>query len=134
MFSGAFSELRSVEFAQTFLPSALRLCSSVMKDSSASGELSPKILVQGYVFQDWHETREEQTEPQEETSESSLGIIRSMERGSSSCRLFQMIPSKSLGSVRMGLTCYFHSLTLETTPINTQRWVQHWICPCFPHM
>lgn len=61
MFSGAFSELRSVEFAQTFLPSALRLCSSVMKDSSASGKLSPKILVQGYVFQDWHETREEQT-------------------------------------------------------------------------
>lgn len=119
MFPGAFSELGSVEFAQTFLLSTLRLCSSVVEDSSASAELSPKVLVQGYVFQDWHETREEQTEPQGETSESSLGIIPSMERGLSGCRLFQIIPSKSQGSVRKGLSCYVQSLTLETTPINT---------------
>lgn len=116
MFSGAFSELRSVEFALTFLLSTLRLCTSVVEDSSASGELGPKVFVQGYVFQDWHETREEQTEPQRETSESSLGIIPSTGRGLN--RLFQIIPSKYQESVRKGLSCYFHSLTLETTLIN----------------
>lgn len=35
-FSGGFSDLRPVEFAQTFLLSTLGLCSSAVEDSSAS--------------------------------------------------------------------------------------------------
>ena len=102
-----------------FQPRTLRLCSSVVEDSSASRELSPKVLVQSYVFQDWHETRDGQTPPKGKTSESSHGIIPSTERGLSSCRLFQIIPSKSPGSASNGQSCYFCSPTLETTPINT---------------
>lgn len=64
---GVFSELRSPEDAWTFLPSTLRLCSSV--DTSAGGKLSPEVLVQGSMSPEQHEAREEQTEPWEETSE-----------------------------------------------------------------
>lgn len=42
---GVFSELRSPEDAWTFLTSALRLCSSMVEDTSASRKLSREVCV-----------------------------------------------------------------------------------------